>query len=187
MRELGRKFLAVLHHWQSVLVCVYIFAIFSWTMPADNFPGKSTVDSVFRGPLLYFGLWQGWDMFAPNPRAEDIVVDVAFTNRDGSSHTWNLTQMNEMGFFDRWQRERWRKYFNDHLRLDSERNLWQPFADYAVRYLRTQGQDPVKMEFTRWWRPTVRPVSPDLRADRNKSPWNRYTFYRWSLSEELIR
>ena len=187
MRDIGKNFLAILRHWQTALVAIYIFAVLSWTMPPDKFPGKSTVDSVFRAPLLYFGLWQGWDMFAPNPRAEDIWVDVVFKNRDGSSHTWELTHMIQMDFFDRWQRERWRKYFNDHLRLDSERRLWQPFMEYAVRYLREEGQDPTHIEITRWWRGTVKPVRPDARADVNQAPWNRFTFYKWDVPEGFGR
>lgn len=169
--------------WPTILVAVYALAAFSWTMPAGLFPPKAFIDRLAAGPFMAIGLWQSWDMFSPDPRAMDICVEVRLTNRDGTGDRRMLTDMVAMGFFERWQKDRWRKYFNDHLRLDDERHLWQPFAEYAVRRFREEGVDPASVELVRWWRPCRPVVGPDLRADVRQDPWQNYVFHRWAVPQ----
>ena len=174
-------------HWQTILVIGYTLAAFSWTMPAVLFPSKSVIDSVARGPFLLLGLWQAWDMFSPDPRTDDVCVEMRYTDRDGTVDRRMLTDMVAMGYVERWQKDRWRKYFNDHLRLDDERQLWQPFAEYAVRRLRLEGYDPMSIELVRWWRSCEPAVGPELRADVRRTPWNSYVFHRWGVPREWGR
>jgi hypothetical protein len=137
--------------------------------------------------LLLLGLWQSWDMFSPDPRTVDICVELRCTNRDGTSDRRMLSDMVAMGYYERWQKDRWRKYFNDHLRLDDRRALWQPFAEYAARRLREEGHDPAAIELVRWWRPCDPAVRPDLRADVRQMPWKSYVFHRWAVPREWGR
>lgn len=174
-------------HWQTILVVGYTLAAFSWTMPAVLFPSKVVIDGVARGPFLLLGLWQAWDMFSPDPRTDDVCVEMRYTDRDGTVDRRMLTDMVAMGYVERWQKDRWRKYFNDHLRLDDERQLWQPFAEYAVRRLRLEGYDPMSIELVRWWRSCEPAVGPELRADVRRTPWNSYVFHRWGVPREWGR
>ena len=177
----------VARHWQTVLVAVYTLAAFSWAMPAVLFPPKAAIDVIVTRPFLLLGLWQAWDMFSPDPRADDVCVEMRYTDADGTVDRRMLTDMGAMGYFERWQMDRWRKYFNDHLRLDVEHQLWQPFAEYAVRRLRMEGHDPVSIELVRWWRPSQPAVRPELRADVRLTPWNSYPFHRWGVPREWGR
>ena len=170
-----------MRRWPTILVAAYAVAAFSWSMPADVLPGKPAIDRLATGPLLLFGLWQAWDMFSPDPRPADICIEVAFTDRDGSEDRRMLTDMVAMGFSERWRKDRWRKYCNDHLRLDAERRLWQPFAEYAVRRLRAEGHDPAVVELVRWWRVCEPVVDPALRADVRRTPWQSDVFHRWGV------
>lgn len=174
-------------HWQTILVVGYTLAAFTWTMPAVLFPPKAVIDGVARGPFLLLGLWQAWDMFSPDPRTDDVCVEMRYTDSDGSVDRRMLTDMVAMSYVERWQKDRWRKYFNDHLRLDDEHQLWQPFAEYAVRRLRIEGHDPVSIELVRWWRPCDPAVRPELRADVRRTPWNSYVFHRWGVPREWGR
>jgi hypothetical protein len=171
-------------HWQTFLVVAYTVAAFTWTIPASLFPPKTTIDGMVAGPFLLLGLWQAWDMFSPDPRATDICVEMRCTDRDGTVDRRMLTDMVAMGYLERWQKDRWRKYFNDHLRLDDEQRLWQPFTEYAVRRLREEGHDPEKIELVRWWRPCEPAVRPEWRADVRQTPWNSYMFHRWAVPRE---
>jgi hypothetical protein len=175
--------------WPTMLVVAYAVAAFSWTMPAGVLPLtlKSAIDRVTAGPFLLLGLWQAWDMFSPDPRTADICVEMRCINRDGSSDRRMLTDMVAMGFYERWQKDRWRKYFNDHLRLDDQHALWQPFAEYAARRLREEGDDPVSIELVRWWRPCDPAVCPEVRADVRRSPWQSHVFHRWGVPQEWGR
>ncbi len=144
------------------------------------FPFKQHLDQVIAKPFFLFNLWQAWDMFAPTPRSDDIWVSVTAADHTGQKREMVLTHMIKMPYLERWQKERWRKYFNDHLRTDAKRNLWAPYAQYTLRELRHQGFDPATIELTRWWRPAKYPLSPELRADRRKDEWNHYKFYTWT-------
>jgi hypothetical protein len=174
-------------HWPTVLVAAYAVAAVSWTLPADIVPPKPLIDRVTGGPLLFLGLWQSWDMFSPDPRTQDICVEVVSVERDGRRQPWMLTDMVAMDALDRWRKDRWRKYFNDHLRLDASRHLWEPFAAYAVRRLREDGHDPVRIELVRWWRACAPSVRPDLRADMRRTPWRSYTFFAVPVASETAR
>ena len=178
---------SLLRHWQTILVAAYALAAFSWTMPAWLCPPKAIVDRVSGPALRFFGLWQSWDMFSPDPRRDDIRVEVRFVSHDGGSHRLMLTAMNGMSYGERVQKERWRKFFNDHLRLDDESHLWQPFAEFMVRALRAEGQDPASIELVRWWRAAEPRVSPALRPDVRDAPWSSYTFHRWQVPPEFGR
>ena len=177
----------ILRRWPTILVVGYAVAAFSWTMPASLFPPKPVIDQMAAGPLLLLGLWQSWDMFSPDPRTIDICVELRCTNRDGTGDRRMLSDMVAMGYYERWQKDRWRKYFNDHLRLDDEHALWQPFAEYATRRLREEGHDPVAIELVRWWRPCDPAIRPDLRADVRQTPWQNHVFHRWGVPREWGR
>lgn len=174
-------------HWPTILVATYAVAAVSWTLPPGSFPLKPLLDPVARGPLLFLGLWQSWDMFSPDPRTEDICVEVVSVDRDGRRRAWMLTDMVALDYIDRWRKDRWRKYCNDHLRLDASRHLWQPFAASCVRRLRAEGHDPVRIEIVRWWRPCDPAVRPELRADVRRTPWGSYTFFAEPVATETPR
>jgi len=182
-----RPAMLLVRHWQTILVAGYALAVFSWTMPVGVFPPKQILDPVTMPVMRAFGLWQSWEMFAPDPRREDIRVEVRFVNRAGDGHVFMLTAMESMGYGERVQRERWRKFFNDHLRLDDERRLWQPFAEFMVRALRQEGQDPASIELVRWWRAADPQLGPDTRPDVRRTPWNSHVFHRWTVPPEFGR
>lgn len=169
----------IAQRWSTLLVAGYAVAAFTWSMPPGLFPPKHLIDPIAVGPLFLFGLWQAWDMFSPDPRTEDICVEVGFVDRDGTADRRMITDMVAMGYLERWRKDRWRKYCNDHLRLDDERGLWQPFAEYAVRRLREEGYDPAVVELVRWWRPCEPVIRPELRADVRRTPWHSHVFHRW--------
>jgi hypothetical protein len=182
-----RPAMLLVRHWQTILVAGYALAVFSWTMPVGVFPPKQILDPVTMPVMRAFGLWQSWEMFAPDPRREDIRVEVRFVNRAGDGHVFMLTAMESMSYGERVQRERWRKFFNDHLRLDDERRLWQPFAEFMVRALRQEGQDPASIELVRWWRAADPQLGPDTRPDVRRTPWNSHVFHRWTVPPEFGR
>lgn len=172
---------SLLHRWPTMLVAAYAVAALSWSMPPEVFPPKPLIDRVARVPFTVFSLWHAWDMFSPDPRDIDVCVEVAFTEWDGARDRLMLTDMVAMGYVERWRKDRWRKFFNDNLRLDDNAWLWQPFAEYAVRRLRDDGYDPASIELVRWWRPCQRPVHPGLRADERQTPFSSNRFHAWQV------
>ena len=164
---LGRRSL------QTGLALVYFVGALFWSMP-DDFPLKGRVDAVFDPAFQWSGLWQGWAMFAPDPREEDIYVTARVEHSNGEVIEINLSRMSEMGLFERYQRERWRKYFNDNLRLDANSFMWPPFAAYLARtYPAPTGFLVSRIELTRHWRVGVKP-------GESERSWTSYRFYQWT-------
>lgn len=170
----------MIKHWRKVLVISYPLAVLCWTLPAGYFPFKATLDQFIAKPFLMLNLWQAWDMFAPTPRSDDIWVQATITDRQGQKQDIPLTDMRTMPYAERWQKERWRKYFNDHLRTDARTDLWEPYTRYLSNDLAKRAVTVDSIQLTRWWRPAINPVSPELRANRRIGGWNHFTFYTWT-------
>lgn len=51
-------------------------------------PGRRTSEIVFR-PFLYFGLWHGWSMFAPEPIHIIRRLKAVLVYLDGSVEAWS--------------------------------------------------------------------------------------------------
>lgn len=165
--------------WRVIVVASYSLAALSFSMPADEFPLKPVVGFLSSRALLTLSLWQYWDMFAPTPRSDDFKVEVIYLTADGERHSIFLTDMRSLGYFERWQKERWRKYFNDNLRTDAKKYLWEPYAVFFHKQLKNDGVTAVQIELVRHWRSAELPFSPGLRPAHRSSPWRTYKFYVW--------
>jgi hypothetical protein len=175
---------ALRQHSRIWMTAIYLVAALSWTMPKAYFPLKDELNAVISTPMVFFNIWQSWEMFAPNPRGDDIWTDVVYTRSDGQEGRWILTKMSDMPWIERWQKERWRKYFNDHLRTDGAKFLWKPFAEFTAARLKSESVDATTITLRRWWRPAGHPVSRSLKPGVRVDPWNHYDFYKWHKSPE---
>lgn len=166
--------------WRVIVVVGYTLAALSFSLPSEQFPLKPAIGMLTSRVMTTLSLWQYWDMFAPTPRTDDIKFEVIYRTADGRQKAVFLTDMVSMGYFERWQKERWRKFFNDHLRTDAESYLWQPFTEFYYRDLVKRGELPTKIELVRYWRSSERPVHPSLRSGVRETPWRRHIFYSWN-------
>ena len=160
----------------AILAMTYMIGATSWSMP-DGFPLKNVIDARFRPFFQWSGLWQGWDMFAPQPRDEDIFVSAEIWYADGTSETRKLTRMIEMPYLERYRKERWRKFFNDNLRLDSSKVMWEPCAAWIARDAATNtGRVVARVELARHWRKSLLPHEPG-NVMNDQRPYNRFVFH----------
>jgi hypothetical protein len=118
--------------------------------------------------LTALGLGQNWGVFAPNPRRDVIFVTGEIEYSDGSRSTWSFpVRTGLLAYSDyRWQK------FGEHLRLDSNRELWQPFAAYLASQERAAGRAPVRVSLVRRWA-ELRPPG----AATGLGPWREFVFY----------
>lgn len=157
-----------------ILVGGYLISAFLWSMP-EEIPLKRRVDRFVSPAFQTLGLWQNWRMFAPQPRSEDVYVTATTTLADGRSIEWNLSGMWKMSFFERYRKERWRKFFNDYIRNDNYKNDWPAVSRWVIRSVAvSETSPPVKVELWRHWRYSKPGLIAEVKDDEQ---WHAAKFY----------
>jgi hypothetical protein len=167
----------------TIAVTIYFVAVISWSMPSPS-PLKTRIDSTSQFVFTFFGLWQRWNMFAPLPRDQDRYISARFNYGNGSFRVLELSNMSKMSFAERWQKERWRKYFNDKIFSADSSAEWPLLARWLARNDQELGAKPVSIEFFRHWRPTLPLASPASRPELSKTTWQFEKFYSYSIVSE---
>lgn len=90
----------------------------AWTL-ALNAAIKSSPWLPLRWYMRTTGLWQFWDMFAPNPMRDDLWLDSVVQFQDGTEAVQPYPRMAELGLVDKYFQERFRKYADRFYRSTS--------------------------------------------------------------------
>ncbi len=151
----------------KVFLLIHIIAIVSWVMPE---PGKAVANGTLKGSfserlmkfnqdwvkksptqlyLLSTGLWQSWDMFAPNPANTDMYPDADVTLKSGKVLHYDYPRMYSLSRLQKYQKERYRKFFENASDIKSA-YLFPVFARAVVNIIAKDPNDPpVKVELKR--------------------------------------
>jgi hypothetical protein len=146
--------------WMKLLVGVHVAAITSWALPRSA-PGVANQTLEPRGldwvlylndrygrnsPLqqyvLFFGFWQSWDMFAPNPTNSDVWGDAIVTRKDGKEEVFQYPRVFTQNYYLKYVTERYRKYY-ERAHLDSHAFMREPFAKRIALLADNQPGNPV--------------------------------------------
>ena len=146
-------------------------------MPLDT-PLTQRFRNAMRPYLVYTGLFQKWDMFAPDPSKLNNFIGAMITYNDGDSKLWTFPRMENLGYVDKYFDERFRKYANDCLRLDDYSALWPDAARYVARVNNRPGNPPVGVQLIRYW--SIVPP-PGGNGEETPPNWNQYAFYRYQV------
>lgn len=107
--------------------------------------------------VLSTGVWQSWDMFAPNPASVDIYPDALVTLKSGKVLNFSYPRMFDLSLIAKYQKERYRKFF-EHANTDQY--LYPAFAKRVAYLTQTDPSDPVvKVTLRRHWLQVPRPVT----------------------------
>ncbi len=145
---------------------------------------KYAKPSFLRFYTLGTGFWQYWDMFAPNPSSVDLWGSASVIYADGTETIYNYPRMADMGYTERYLRERYRKFFE---RTVYSEYLWPPFTARVALLMTKRADNPVTS--VTLWKHTLGVPPPGqriperyvdfdfFRADRNGRDW-RYFVHR---------
>jgi hypothetical protein len=162
----------------SAFVAFHLFCIVFWCIPIDS-PLIVRFRESVKPYVLWTGLFQKWDMFAPDPSKLNNYVGAILTYRDGRTAEWDFPRMENLGYVDRYFKERYRKYANDNLRIDARSALWPDAARYVARLNAADpANPPVEVALVRHWS-EVPP--PGAHGEPPPSPWNQYVFFRYPV------
>ncbi|MCU0316355.1 MAG: hypothetical protein MUC92_07165 [Fimbriimonadaceae bacterium] len=126
--------------------------------------------------MLSTGLWQSWDMFAPDPSKVDIWRDSIVTFQDGTETIHPYPRMKTLPIAEKYLFERFRKY-NERLNNDSYGWKWR-HTSYRVAYeaWKDPANPPTRVQLRRHWLPIQPPP--------NLTPMEYKSFVHW---EEVIQ
>ena len=127
----------------SVFILFHLIAITCWAIPLDLFPLRM-VRQFVRPYMLWAGLFQSWDTFAPNPRPVNSYIKAVVTTQNHHIKVWTFPRMEQLSFSERYSKERYRK-FAEVLSDQSSAALWPDVADHIARSFTSQTDAPNKV------------------------------------------
>lgn len=141
---------------------------------------KAYYDAIPNTYMARTGLWQYWDMFAPNPASVDFWVDAIVLYEDGSYKVYQYPRMYELGILEKYFKERYRKYY-ERVNADEFSWRWPSFAQrIALLSYVEPDNPPVEVTLRRHWR-VIQPPGEETQYD-----YNSYLFYKHPVDQEKL-
>ncbi len=137
-----------------VLFHIYIMAV--WGLPGSTF--RYFLAKPVEDYVIFTGLWHSWDMFSPDPLAINFNLKAEITYQNGVVRTWTFPRMEKLGYWDRFQKERFRKW-RERVRMDMYSVIWDDTARYVARINDTPTNHPVQVSLIREWQPIPMPAN----------------------------
>ena len=125
------------------------------------------------------GLFQNWSMFAPNPQHVNAYVDAEITYEDGRIRVWTFPQMQELGYLERYSKERYRKWSNERLVSSENAALWPDAARYIAR-LNADALNPPRMVTLIYCSSAISPPAAAGQPPRSDR-WERRAFFVYKV------
>jgi hypothetical protein len=183
----------------KALVLLHIFCITVWALPnppdtimegkakpylTDNLLVWNAKYLKTQQPLAAYlfttGVWQYWDMFAPNPAQTDIWCDAEIIYRDGTHKYYLYPRMFTLPIQNKYPQERYRKFY-ERVNEDKYSYLWPPFA-LRIAYLNDDPKNPpVTVRLTRHWLRIMPPGEPQQKE------YNKYTYFEYVVDPHLLQ
>ncbi len=186
-------------------ILLHLFLMLSWSLPPAptallNGTVKPTLTNVLTNPadwilwgnrkfkdhsptsrwVMWSGLWQYWDMFAPNPASVDIYLDSYVEYADGTTREVMYPRMYDLSIKDKYLMERYRKYV-ERVNGDNFAAKWPQLAMWMAAQAWTDPDNPpVHIRLRRNWRQVQGPGVP------TPDGYNHYFFYEADIAREEL-
>ena len=160
----------------------HLLAITCWCIPLDS-PLIANFRDLIRPYMLWSGLFQGWDMFAPSPRNINSYLEAVIIYQDGRTQTWNFPRMEKLGFSERDFKERYRK-FAENVQNDANSALWPDVARRVARLHKNASNPPALVLLIRYWS-EIKP--PGTGGTYHPEPWHANIFFEYTVKPEDVR
>jgi hypothetical protein len=149
--------------WKHMLITAFIllhlYIIVFWGLPGSTF--RTRLIKPVQDYVIWSGLWHSWDMFSPNPLSVNFSVDAQIKYADGTFTVWEFPRMERMGIWERFHKERWRKW-RERVRQDAYSSIWDDTARWIARQNNNQpGNPPTQVMLIRHWQAIPPPVAGD--------------------------
>jgi hypothetical protein len=156
----------------SVFILFHLIAITCWALPV-NWPLVVGVRQIARPYMLWAGLFQTWDTFAPNPVSTNTYIK-AVVITEHHVHVWTFPQMDQLSFGQRYQKERYRK-FVETMQLEPNAAVLPDVVRHIARLYNDPSDPPQKVMLIKF-QSDITPGSDDLPEPRPR-PSDLYDEY----------
>ncbi len=168
----------------------HVVAICAWSLPYYA-PTKKRATAFLKPYMNLSGLWQDWDMFSPEPLSVNSHLEAEIFYRDGTMRRWEFPRMEHYGIWERYGKERYRKWAHDRVRLDSYSIIWPDTALFIARLNdRDPSNPPVNVKLHRFWENIPSPVPArsiaSVRETYDKPHLQSRLFYEYSVPVALL-
>ncbi len=159
----------------SLFVIVTIAAMALSTLPPSRLDDAT---EPYRRPITdATGLFQSWQLFAPNPRASTLQLEARLTYGDGKTATWQPPRGDRI--IGVYRTFRWRKWANN-VMVDDNTRLHRTAALFVASRNRRDGEYPVEVTLVRL---SYTAPPPGSGRPRDHDPdWNEDPYYTLRLS-----
>lgn len=125
--------------------------------------------------IYFFGLWQNWSLFAPEPKKYNIHLSAVITFNSGKTTVCEFPRMEKLSVFERPWKERYRKWANENL---YEEKFWPDAARFIARMHCSSNQVPVSVALVRHWSDIPPPRKPHVNASADSEQQNVFFTYK---------
>lgn len=168
----------------SLFILFHLIVFTAWTVPV-NFALLDVFRATVRPYLLWTGLFQAWNMFAPDPLRVNTYLGAQVRLANGEVKIWQEPRMDRLGIWDKYLKERYRKFMHEHVRMDDQAALWPDAARHIARLYDTdKSNPPMSVNLVRYWS-EVLPPGPN--GEFRATPWSQYVFFKYDVAPEDLR
>ena len=164
----------------SIFILFNMVAILSWAIPLKIAP-LPQIKEIVRPYLLWTGLFQSWDFFAPNPRPVNSYVQAVAVGQDHQMRVFNFPRMEQLNYAARYREERYRK-FAEVLCDPSYSAMWPDVARHAARLLDASTHPPQMVILMK----SEAPIKYGVAPAQEPVPKPQF-FYEYYVSGEDLR
>lgn len=182
-----------------VIVLWHVFATIVWSLPnppagllaQDAKPiGTDVVlvwnyqylksNSIIDGYIQRLGLWQAWDMFAPDPASVDYWMDAEAVFKDGSTMIYAYPRIKNLPIPLKMVKERYRKFL-ERTHIESSSRYWPRIAQrLALEIFRQTDKVPRLVRLRRHFRFILPPT------EKTPDGYQMYMFYEHQVDADTV-
>ena len=164
-----------------LFVALHLAAVIYWsfTSPLSTAPLDRRIRHRVGRYVQPAGLAQQWIMFV-NPPLSNNYLEAEVTFADGGRATWQFPRVNQMGLFERYRKERYRKWAVEYVLAAGKPApvIAEAAARFAARQVERPGNAPRKVELVRYRSQTPPPGRGQMRPYAEPPrDWDRQNLY----------
>jgi hypothetical protein len=142
----------------SAFILFHLCAVTIWALPYD-FSFIVRARELIQPYMRWTGLFQTWNMFAPDPIPKNTYIKAVVITEHHHLHVWEYPRMDQLGFGERYRKERYRK-FAENLLQDGTSLLLADVVKHIARFYNDPADPPEKVILLKY-ETEIRPWSGD--------------------------